>query len=111
MNRQEIEKAIRVINHYKSESNTPHIIAGCEFAISALEEQLTNGWIPCKERQPEKSDIYLATFTEYGERYVERFYYSDIVGWMTPVAWQDEGRIDEILAWQPLPKPWEGEEE
>ena len=40
MNKREIESAIRVINHYKKESNTPHIIAGCTFAISALEKQM-----------------------------------------------------------------------
>jgi hypothetical protein len=25
---------------------------------------------------------------------------------MMPVHWQDEGHIDEIIAWQPLPEPY-----
>ena len=69
----------------------------------------SNRWIPVSERLPEKSDVYLATFLEEGKRYVERFYYSDFMGWMMPIAWQDEGRIENILAWQPLPEPYKEE--
>jgi hypothetical protein len=71
--------------------------------IEALEKQLNGGWISVSEGLPEKSDVYLATFLEEGKRCVERFYYSDFMGWMMPVAWQDEGRIENIIAWQPLP--------
>ena len=67
-----------------------------------------NRWIPVSERLPEKRGVYLATFLEEGKRYVERFYYSDFTGWMMPIAWQDEGRIENILAWQPLPEPYKG---
>ena len=125
MNKQEIEKAISllksdigvldnylkkhplVISHYLEEDRCfeNQLIKDMEFTISALEKQLNNGWIPVSERLPEKSGVYLATFLEEGKRYVERFYYSDFTGWMMPVAWQDEGRIDEIIAWQPLPEP------
>ena len=69
-------------------------------------KQLKSDWIPVNERLPEKSDVYLATFLEEGKRYVERFYYSDFMGWMMPIAWQDEGRIENIIAWQPLPEPY-----
>lgn len=69
-------------------------------------KQLSDGWIPVSERLPEKSDIYLATFTENGKNYVERFYYSVINGWMMPVSWQDEGHIDKFVAWQPLPEEY-----
>ena len=68
-----------------------------------------NRWIPVSERLPEKRGVYLATFLEEGKRYVERFYYSDFTGWMMPIAWQDEGRIENILAWQPLPEPYKEE--
>ena len=68
--------------------------------------QQANKWIPVSERLPEKSDVYLTTFLEEGKRYVERFYYSDFMGWMMPIAWQDEGRIENIIAWQPLPEPY-----
>ena len=70
--------------------------------------QQANKWIPVSERLPEKRGVYLATFLEEGKRYVERFYYSDFTGWMMPIAWQDEGRIENILAWQPLPEPYKG---
>lgn len=74
-----------------------------------LEKQLNDRWISVSERLPEESDIYLATFIENGKHYVERFYYSAISGWMMPVDWQDEGRIDKIKAWKPLPEPYGGE--
>lgn len=78
-----------------------------ETAISVLCQQLTNGWIAISaETNPKKSDIYLATFEENGNRYVERFYFSLINGWMMPVHWQDEGRIDAMLYWMEMPEPY-----
>ncbi len=62
-------------------------------------------WISVKDRLPEKSDIYLAVFVENGKSYSERFYYSPFSGWMMPVQWQDEGRIDNITHWMKFPEP------
>jgi hypothetical protein len=112
MNKQEIEKAIEVITiiheHIDLESDLNQDLEECfPTIISALTQQLNNGWIPVTpETNPKKSDIYLLTFEENGNRYVERFYFSIINGWMMPVHWQDEGHIDEIIAWQPLPEPY-----
>jgi len=61
-------------------------------------------WTPVTERLPENSDVYLCAFIENEKTYVERFYYSEFNGWMMPVVWQDEGRIDEITHWMPLPE-------
>ena len=78
-----------------------------EMAISALTQQLNDGWIPVsQETNPKKSDIYLVTFVEGGNRYVERFSYSDFTGWMMPIAWQDEGHIDNLIAWRDMPEPY-----
>lgn len=105
MNKQEIEKAIKVLKTFDCGIDKD-LYDAIEVTVPILEQQLTNGWIPVSERLPEKSDVYLATFLEEGKRYVERFYYSDFMGWMMPVAWQDEGRIENIIAWQPLPEPY-----
>ena len=107
----DIKKLIQMLKeHQKPYIGHDYIFYGIEFCnpqvqmcIEALEKQLNGGWISVSEGLPEKSDVYLATFLEEGKRYVERFYYSDFMGWMMPVAWQDEGRIENIIAWQPLP--------
>lgn len=102
----DIEKAIETLKDMKSyfndRSHRQYSMPAIDTAISTLEKQLTNGWIPISERLPEKSDIYLATFLEEGKKYVERFYYSPLMG--------DEG-IENIIAWQPLPEPWKGDKE
>jgi len=112
MNKQEIEKAIEVL---KRKSTIPNdgekfseIEKSYDIAIDILTQQLNNGWIPITpETNPKKSDIYLATFEENGNRYVERFYYSVISGWMMPVHWQDEGHIDKMLFWREFPEACE----
>ena len=134
MNKQEIEKALswvkEVINHqvferatYEdtygtgdlSEEERKEVYEEMDNNINlfktiqcALTHQLNNGWIPVTpETNPKKSDIYLATFEENGKRYVERFYYSLINGWMMPVHWQDEGHIDKMLFWREMPEACE----
>jgi len=75
-------------------------------AISALEKELNGGWIPVSERFPKENDIYLVTFEEQEKRYVERLYFSTMNGWYMPLVWQDEGKIEKIIAWQSLPEPY-----
>lgn len=71
------------------------------------EAQQSDIWIPItEETNPNKSDAYLVTFEERGKMFVDRFYYSYFSGWMMPVNWQDEGHIDKLIAWKPLPTPY-----
>lgn len=51
-------------------------------------------WIPCSERLPEKTGMYITT-TMYGEVYCD--------------YWQDDNfrRCEEVIAWQPLPTPYQ----
>ena len=78
-------------------------------------------WIPCSERLPEKSGRYLVTrgLNACGSLW-NRVYianYSDLMGirsekiwWQGNVGKSDFERIDDVLAWMPLPEPYrEGE--
>lgn len=82
-----------------------HTDLGCS-KWSCVFEDKTEGWIPCAERLPEeKSDSYICTCTD-GHRTM-----------VTCVKWQNKlKRWDltgtrsfwKVLAWMPLPKPYEG---
>lgn len=68
-----------------------------------MDGKMLTGWIPCSEREPEESDWYLATVAlPFNCKEVEIRHYSKTGGWKV--------RPDEffVLAWQPLPEPWEG---
>ena len=76
-------------------------------------------WTPCSERMPEESGRYLVTrgLNACGELW-NRVYiinYSDLMGLKSERIWWDGNvgksdfeRIDDVVAWMPLPKPWKG---
>ncbi len=74
-------------------------------------------WIPCSERLPkEKINPNTSDFegvlcsTTFGD--VRAYKFGTPLGWKEPHFWNGYGMMDEyVLAWMPLPKPWEGEEE
>lgn len=78
-------------------------------------------WIPCSERLPEKSGRYLVTrgLNACGSLW-NRIYisnYSDLMGiksekiwWQGNVGKPDFKRLDDVIAWMPLPEPYKGEE-
>ena len=62
-------------------------------------------WIPCEERLPEESGEYLVTYEwvgQSGTKYIEVE--------VTPFEHKrwNALRTETILAWMPLPEPWEG---
>lgn len=64
-------------------------------AIKALEQEPR--WIPVSERLPEENGYYLTT-TMYHEVYCD--------------CWEEErfNRTEAVIAWMPLPKPYEPQE-
>ena len=78
-------------------------------------------WTPCSERLPEESGRYLVTrgLNACGSLW-NRVYianYSDLMGikseriwWQGNVGKPDFERLDDVLAWMPLPEPYKGEE-
>lgn len=90
--------------------------------VDALEElPSAQQWIPCSERLPEESGRYLVTrgLNACGSLW-NRVYianYSDLMGikseriwWQGNVGKPDFERLDDVLAWMPLPEPYKGEE-
>ena len=79
-------------------------------------------WIPVSERLPEANGRYLVTrgLNACGSMW-NRVYiinYSDLMGLKSERIWWDGNvgksdfkRIDDVIAWLPLPKPYKEEEE
>ena len=65
-------------------------------AIKALEQEPK--WIPVSERLPKKIGTYMTTvdYGRYGLATGQRFYHGSL-------GWED----DCVIAWQPLPTPYE----
>ena len=76
-------------------------------------------WIPVTERLPKVNGMYLVTrgLNACGAMW-NRVYllnYSDLMGLKSERIWWDGNvgksdfeRIDDVLAWMPLPNPWKG---
>ena len=76
-----------------------------QMAIKALEEPQ---WIPCSERLPENDKSVLAT-TAWGEVTIAERIYPPI----NDTCWfihdgNTNATIDDVIAWMPLPEPYEG---
>lgn len=110
MNKQEIEKAIDVLdgnkegfeNLLKDQPDHPmrghieHQIDCLKLGISALEQQLADVWIPASKRLPEEVGWYLIT-TEDNE--------VDLGHWFINEGWK-RGYDPKPIAWMPLPEPY-----
>ena len=77
-------------------------------AINSIPSAEKQGeWIPCSERLPDLEEYVLVTL-RYGETMIMALDWDDgKIEWKT----QEESLIyddDEVISWQPLPKPWKG---
>lgn len=96
----------RIIDQLKAESVIVDDDAGnrvVEIIEQAAEEFAhdtnvgSNGWIPCSDRLPE-NDCYCLVTTSDMEIGIREYGYSKGFGW--------DG-FERIIAWQPLPKPYQ----
>ena len=98
---------------------TDEVVKGLKQLPSAQPEQR---WIPVSERLPEANGRYLVTrgLNACGAMW-KRVYlinYSDLMGLKSERIWWDGNvgksdfeRIDDVVAWMPLPEPYRKEEE
>lgn len=74
-----------------------------------MKQPTVNQWISCKERMPRENNWYLITARYKGTYTVDGCFWNGtewLMGDFTSVKEFDDEI--EILAWQPLPKPYEG---
>lgn len=115
----EIEKAIMDLQEYIGSgeyngSNPPIYLNTANLAISALEKQLTNGWISVKNRFPnmeecQRNDCRFIT-TDGNRRYQRHYDYAEKV-FGEPFHHNTMNfYIDKcVIAWQPLPEKYKEE--
>jgi hypothetical protein len=108
----EIEKAIECLKTQKDNLGMVVSEEVCNLAISSLENQLTNGWIPVNVSLPDvdKSRSYLVTKksvdSEEGKTYNEA---CTEIFWVSDCKWdceRDELCDWKVVAWQTLPEPY-----
>lgn len=100
----EIQKAIDRLKRMLFNNDSQQACKSLNMAISALEQQLTNGWIPIKDRRPDASGKYRVTVK-----------YENFAGVYLMVAdatfekdvWKILGEqpvisIKKVIAWQPI---------
>lgn len=71
-----------------------------------MDGKMRTGWTPCSERLPEKKGWYLVTrMLDVGCKDVDTKFYDTENGWVMDYV------ETQVLAWQPLPEPWDGDKE
>lgn len=79
-------------------------IDACKGAIELLEQIR---WIPCNERLPEKNGNYLVTVESSDGTASIKYQTVEHYG---PEWLHDEGKKRKVIAWMPLPEPYEEKE-
>jgi hypothetical protein len=102
MNKQ--EKALEILKGLELTTGNSNILKEpLQLAISALTQQLNNGWIPVSERLPDKGGYYLVGTQYETPRAMVGFYYTERNEWN---YWMSQLPIMSVTAWQPLPEPY-----
>lgn len=75
--------------------------------LPIIEEAGKNGWIPCSERLPEESDLYLCT--TYNGNVTDLYYSKKHKAFNSFDTDRKPNHKIEVIAWTPIPKPYKGE--
>ena len=92
--------------------NSHNVAAGVSKAkeiVHEVAEEYNNGWIPCSERLPEEPEEGLTDLDECDE-YIAMIENADIPTALNYVGngeWYRDGEFYKVIAWQPLPEPYE----
>ena len=101
MTRDEAVKVLKMV-----EAHGSLVKEAKEKAIEALEEQEPR-WIPVGERLPEKQDCYLVTTKWKGNYSGDVYIETNMAVYREK---QKEWDCVDVIAWMPLPKPYESQE-
>lgn len=109
----EIEELPFIHGRYDKKNANPDFISGIESMyeiIKALIERQTqvDEWIPCSERLPEiPEDTDDKDCPEFNVM-IEGASVATTLKYSPDGAWFDDlGQVYEVIAWMPLPEPWE----
>lgn len=116
ISRKEVRKFVDFVQSIKDKHNlvgSPinygticDIVIGAHKLLDLPPVAPTQEWIPCSERLPEETGLYLITFKAYGGGYaVTLLYYEKPKKYWTRENIYQFGN-DEVVAWMPLPKPY-----
>ena len=112
------------LEHVKHCEEYGDVVLVCDIVYAPtidVPERNVGKWIPVTERLPEKNGRYLVTrgLSAGGDMW-NRVYiinYSDLMGlkskriwWYGNVGKSDFVRVEDVLAWMPLPEPYERSE-
>ena len=89
-------------SYYK---NTNELLDETKQIVQEVAEEYKGGWIPCSERLPKDDSICMVTVEYPNNETVVDYGWFDrkSVCWFVGIQ---EFRTSNILAWQPLPKPF-----
>ena len=113
MNDQEIKKAISNINYGLHYEDCGNMVVVTKFAahqaISALTQQLTNGWIPVSSELPSSDGRFEVTIKgSKGKRHVEICdFHKEAHGY----KWGHRYDYPNVTAWRKRPEPYKEETE
>ena len=94
------------------EADEKHTFDGCinkryaKQIVQEVAEEYKGGWIPCSERLPEDDSICIVTVEYPNNKTMVDYGWFDRKSCCWFVGMQ-EFRTSNILAWQPLPKPYQ----
>jgi hypothetical protein len=105
----EIEKAIEFIKPYTVSSGFAEEKGYFKAAITALEAQQSDAWIPVTERLPEPYKNILA-WVDYGGTECFDLCCADDKGEIVRFNLHQHQDVKRLIAWRVLPEPWKEEQ-
>ena len=101
---QELEKILEEID-IKIAGSMGKKREGLLEAREIIRKHMDDGWIPVEERLPEDEEMVLVTCqTKTGRKSVNRAWYGE-------GFWHGTGSMSGVIAWRPLPEPYQPETE
>ena len=101
----EFKDRLRISAMNKYADLIPEYIEAMQLAISALEKQEKDRWIPVTERLPEENGTYMACYED--ATVLLDWFNGKWFFYRTNPAVEETGTI---IAWRPLPEPYTEEE-